>query len=217
LDVVEEAITRYKIGNTCVSFNGGKDCTALLYMVYMVVKKLCLDQPKDGIIAFYAKLPNHFEEESKFVDSTVQRYGLQLKCYSTKCLKESLLQLKKDLPNIEAIFIGTRQGDLKPGTKLGIFAPTDDEWPKFMRVNPILNWSYSQVWDFLREFDIPYCDLYNQGYSSLGTMNNTSKNSSLLVHDKEGRLHYLPAWKLARNHEERSSRSNSLDVTNKNS
>lgn len=214
LDIIEKSLNRYSLDNTCISFNGGKDCTALLHLVHSVTRKLY--QSEDcRITAFYAQLPDHFEEESRFVQETVQRYNLKLMQYSCNSLKESLRQLKTDSSNMEAIFIGTRMDDFKPGTKMDFFEPTDKDWPSFMRVNPILNWSYSQVWCFIRELDIPYCDLYNQGYSSLGTKNDTEKNSSLLMFRDNGEPYYLPAWSLVRTQEERLSRSSSLNLENK--
>lgn len=215
LDIIEKSILRYKLENTCISFNGGKDCTAILHLVHSVANKQRANNDDYKILAFYAQLPDHFEEESLFVNQIVKKYNLQLKQYSTKSLRDSLYQLKNDTPNINAIFIGTRNDDLKPNVRMGTFERTDKDWPEYMRINPILNWSYNQVWDFIRELHIPYCDLYNQGYTSLGTKSDTTKNSSLLRYNDVGEPYYAPAWNLIKTNEERQSRSSSSEVINK--
>lgn len=206
IEIIERALSKYSVENTCLSFNGGKDCTAVLHLVHSVSRKLSTNNNEPHLAIFYAQLPNHFQEEQDFVSETVKRYNLKLMQYSTSSLKGSLAQLKLDAPQIEAIFIGTRRDDFKGACEMPPMAPTDNGWPTFMRVNPILNWSYSQVWDFIRDLQVPYCDLYNQGYSSLGTSDNTVKNSSLLRY-KDGKPYYLPAWHLASSNEERRSRS----------
>jgi len=35
-------------------------------------------------------------------------------------------------------------------------------------LNPIIDWDDSEVWEFIREYNIPYCELYDCGYKRLG-------------------------------------------------
>lgn len=35
-------------------------------------------------------------------------------------------------------------------------------------VNPIIDWTDEDVWEFIREYNIPYCKLYDEGYKRLG-------------------------------------------------
>lgn len=35
-------------------------------------------------------------------------------------------------------------------------------------LNPIIDWTDDDVWDFIRANDIPYCALYNEGFHRLG-------------------------------------------------
>ena len=35
-------------------------------------------------------------------------------------------------------------------------------------INPIIDWSDAEVWEFIREYKIPYCSLYDKGYKRLG-------------------------------------------------
>lgn len=79
----------------------------------------------------------------------------------------------------------------------------DKGWPKLMRVNPLLDWSYQDVWTFLRSLAVPYCSLYDEGYTSLGNKTNTDKNPALF--DKEMQK-YKPAYMLTDGDLERNGR-----------
>jgi hypothetical protein len=52
--------------------------------------------------------------------------------------------------------------------------------PSLMRVSPILEWSYRDIWDFIAAVRAPYCTLYDQGYTSIGSMLDTVRNPYLL-------------------------------------
>ena len=84
-------------------------------------------------------------------------------------MKEALEEMLQKRPNIKATLMGTRKGD-PCGKNLSYFSPTDGNWPKLMRINPLLDWDYSHVWQFLRGLYLPYPKLYDQGYTSLGSV-----------------------------------------------
>ena len=56
------------------------------------------------------------------------------------------------------------------------FCPSSIGWPPFMRVNPVLDWTYTDVWTFLRAATCTYCKLYDRGFTSIGGINNTEPN-----------------------------------------
>ncbi|MGE4538265.1 MAG: phosphoadenosine phosphosulfate reductase family protein [Desulfovibrio sp.] len=59
-------------------------------------------------------------------------------------------------------------------------SPRED--PPHTRIHPILHMLERDVWDITRGNDIPFCELYRQGYRSLGTKTGTVRQSD------------LPAW-----------------------
>jgi len=72
-----------------------------------------------------------------------------------------------------------------------------------MRVNPLLDWSCKDIWDYLISHNVPYCSLYNFGYTSVGNRNNTVPNPHLLNDDKQT---YRPAFELTDDALERAGR-----------
>ena len=79
-------------------------------------------------------------------------------------------------------------------------------------VNPIIDWDYGHVWHFLRLFQLPYCSLYDIGYTSLGKQSDTRPNPALW-HPKDGESpsakhggEYWPAYRLSDASQERAGR-----------
>lgn len=82
----------------------------------------------------------------------------------------------------------------------------DPGWPKIMRVSPLLDWKYSDIWNFILNCKIPYCNLYNLGYTSLGSTTNTIPNPYLKSSQCCGTKTHLPAYMLQDGSKERSGR-----------
>lgn len=82
--------------------------------------------------------------------------------------------------------------------------PTDRGWPQLMRINPMLDWNCKNVWEYLLKHRVPYCELYERGYTSIGNMTNTCPNPNLESKDKPGT--FLPAYQLLDDTLERAGR-----------
>lgn len=138
----------------------------------------------------------------EFVDKASQYYEIKL-IRKKKPIKTAVASLLEDDKNLKATLMGIRKDD--PGSQsLEPFKYTDADWPKIMRVSPILDWSYSQIWEFILKHQVPYCSLYDQGYTSLGNKTSTSPNP--LLRDPDDPARYLPAYKLKDSSTERNGR-----------
>ncbi|GMK58182.1 hypothetical protein CspeluHIS016_0502140 [Cutaneotrichosporon spelunceum] len=152
------------------------------------------------IRSVYFTAPNPFPTLERFVIDSATRYRLDLWRFGGG-MKSALSEYLgcgggKD---VRAILLGTRQGD--PNGNVAVLAPTDPSWPQVLRVHPVLDWSYAEVWQFLRELDVPWCTLYDEGFTSLGSTHNTARNP--LLKTDAG---YEPAWKLQDPSQERAGR-----------
>ncbi|KUI63776.1 putative FAD synthase [Cytospora mali] len=150
----------------------------------------------------YIVSPQPFAEVDDFVDESVAKYHLELCRYSLP-MRAALEEYLKERPRVKAVFVGTRRTD-PHGASLTHFDQTDKDWPEFMRVHPVIDWHYAEIWAFIRLLDIPYLSLYDQGYTSLGGTKDTHPNP-LLKREGEGEG-FRPAYELLEDNEERLGR-----------
>jgi len=116
-------------------------------------------------------------------------------------MQKSLTTLTKD-HGLKAIFLGTRRTD-PYSTDLDYMTKSSESWPDFVRVLPILDLGYRDIWNFLKEFDVPHCSLYHEGYTYLGDMSDSIKNP--FINTPQGFQH---ASKATENYEPFSRKEN---------
>ncbi|CAG9461140.1 unnamed protein product [Pedinophyceae sp. YPF-701] len=205
VSVVERALSLYGRGGVALSFNGGKDSTVLLHITRatLALHPHLSTGEGLGLPAMFFARDDDFPEIRDFVDEVDKSVcdGRLLRINNSD-YKAAMTDLVADT-GCTAFLIGTRRGD--PNAKgQEHFSPSTPGWANFMRVNPILDWSYSEVWAFLRETQAPYCSLYDRGYTSIGGVHNTAPNNALLTQDGK----HLPAFELADQRMERAGRGN---------
>ncbi|KAL8854365.1 MAG: hypothetical protein Q9221_000852 [Calogaya cf. arnoldii] len=207
LAIIQQALDRYSLPSLSLSYNGGKDCLVLL-ILYL---SLLPNHPSlpSALPAIYIPPSHPFQSVTAFTVSSAEKYHLKLDIHSADdgnpqsagkgkggaAMKEAFAQYLARNPGVEAIFVGTRRTDPHGGMLSGEgFDVTDGGWPRFMRVHPVIEWHYIEVW---------------AGYTSLGGMNDTHPNPALRVEGEEGpngEVKYRPAYELEEDREERLGR-----------
>ena len=133
-----------------------------------------------------------FPETYDLLHRTINRYGVNIKSYypdtaqvedmvNTKginlfyesienrklcCHVRKIVPLRRALSGMDAWITGLRREQSVTRTDLKIV-----EWDTangLIKINPLLEWSEGQVWDFIKQHDIPYNKLHDQGFPSIG-------------------------------------------------
>jgi FAD synthetase len=231
LDCLHDTIRLFGRESLICSFNGGKDAVVILHLVCAVLAATHhqhLHDEKDDVPVpphrprgVYFDTPNEFPELRRFTHETVQHIDMDMLVFpSSISFVEGLTRFKQvHDPCPLAFCLGTRDSDPNAHGQ-GHFAPSSSYMPAFMRVNPILHWNYGHVWHFLRKFHIPYCTLYDQGYTSLGSVHDTLPCPALRMMTTTDTTMkdetYLPAYMLQDWDQERAGRVSTGAATTRN-
>uniref|UniRef100_A0A182PTK6 FAD synthase n=1 Tax=Anopheles epiroticus TaxID=199890 RepID=A0A182PTK6_9DIPT len=189
LQIITQALDRYRADEMFISFNGGKDCTVLLDLIHNANLK-----DAKRIKCIYVRPLNPFSEIEEFVERCRQHYDITISTVDGG-IKEALEQICRTDPQLKACIMGSRRSD-PYCERLASFQETDPGWPRLMRINPLLEWTCEDIWSYIREHDVPYCALYDRGYTSIGDRTNTIPNPHLKVETDSGEVTYLAAYTL---------------------
>jgi len=138
---------RDSIEEISLSYNGGKDCLVLLILLLCSLSQHAQRTQSPlptNLQSVYIVSPHPFTEVDDFVNDSITRYKLDLARYAMP-MKEAFGVYLEEKRKVKAILVGTRRTD-PHGETLTHFDETDKGWPKFMRVHPVIDWHYAEIW-----------------------------------------------------------------------
>jgi len=173
MEVVKNTFSKAK--NPFVIFTGGKDSLTTLHLVRRV--------STNPVNVLFIDTSAHFNEIYLFIEKMRRLWGFNLiKEKNEEALKglkiaedktECCLQLKGialknsiEKYGIDYLFTGFRgEGEEACRNEEYIF-PGED----CIRINPIVHFTEKEVWEYIKKNNLPYCSLYDKGYSTVDCM-----------------------------------------------
>lgn len=162
-----------------VAWTGGKDSTVVLFIWKTLldhhglgpVRAINLDTgcKFPEVMAFRDRLAAEWTVDMFVAHPAVPLDGYPLAEDPVVCCRERKVEpLKAALRETGAthLITGIRRDEHPDRVDRLPLESRDD--PAHTMVNPVLDWSEFDIWAFHHRFDLPHCELYDQGYRSLG-------------------------------------------------
>jgi phosphoadenosine phosphosulfate reductase len=106
------------------------------------------------------------------VQDMVRNHGLNLFYHSVElrklcCSIRKVEPLNRALKDLSAWLTGLRREQASTRAEVRKIE-LDKDHGNIVKINPLVDWSYDRVWKYIRENNVPYNRLHDQGYPSIG-------------------------------------------------
>jgi len=113
-----------------------------------------------------------FFPDSNGVEKMVRENGLNLFYNSVElrklcCGVRKVEPLNRALKGLDAWMTGLRREQAVTRADVRRIE-LDEDHGNIIKINPLVDWSYDDVWDYIRRKSVPYNRLHKQGYPSIG-------------------------------------------------
>ncbi len=182
--ILRAALDNYQ--NIAIAFSGAEDVVLVDLAISMRkdIQVFCLDTGRlhPETYRFLEKVRTHYKIDIHLLspdpvalEAMVKSKGLfsfYEDGHKQCCGIRKVEPLKRKLTTMDAWITGQRK-DQSLDTRQDIleveldtaFSTPEHQLVKF---NPLLNWSSAQVWDYIEAYQVPFNELHNQGYKSIG-------------------------------------------------
>jgi phosphoadenosine phosphosulfate reductase len=156
--VISDAILRLKLGIEIFTLDTGRLHADTLNVISAIRERYGYDvrvfRPDPAAVAEYVERLGR--------DAFYESVELRKRC----CHIRKVEPLERALAGKQAWITGQRRD--QAATRAGLNVREYDEARGIVKFNPLADWTEGEVWDLIRERDIPYNALHDQGYRSIG-------------------------------------------------
>lgn len=153
-----------------LAFSGGKDSVTIKALADMAGVKYdahyaltTVDPPE--LVRFIKKY--HPDVAFKRPELTMWKLIPKKRMPPTRLVRYCCAYLKEQGGTGMRVITGIRQQESYKRSKRRMIEQDNKDKTKTF-LNPIIDWSESDVWDFIHKYNIPYCSLYDEGFKRLG-------------------------------------------------
>jgi len=182
-----------------VAFSGGKDSI----VVYDLVKRAgvkhdthfsvtTVDPPEvlQFIRNYYPEVEWHYPRKSMF------RLIKDKRMVPTRMFRFCCAELKEIGGAGRTVVVGVRRQESSKRRNRPIYHESKRQKGK-MFLNPIVDWSEDEVWEYIHKYNLPYPCLYDEGYKRIGCIMCPLQGTKGMLKDKERYPKYYNAYLLA--------------------
>jgi len=175
-----------KFDNIAIAFSGAED-VVLIDLAINIRKDIQVFSLDTGRLhpetyGFIEKVRNHYQIEIELLtpdrnilDDFVKAKGLfsfYQDGHQECCKMRKVEPLARKLATIDAWITGQRKDqslDTRQNlSELEIDSSFSSDDHCLVKFNPLLNWNSAQVWDYIEAYQVPYNELHQHGYISIG-------------------------------------------------
>jgi phosphoadenosine phosphosulfate reductase len=94
------------------------------------------------------------------------------------CTIRKVLPLRSKLEGLDCWITGLRRNQSEARSRIGIielYSLNGDNGADIVKINPMANWTRENIWEYIRQHNIPYNPLHDAGYRSIGCMTCTRR------------------------------------------
>lgn len=173
---IDIAVERIQVfapeGGYYLAFSGGKDSVVIKKLSQMAgilfdahYSSTTIDPPE--VVSFIKNAHGDviFNKPKKSFLKILESRGFPIRC-GRWCCEE----LKENYGSGRHVMTGVRWGEStrRANTRRLIETCYRDKTKTY--VNPIIDWTNHDVWEFIRMFNLPYCNLYDRGFDRVGCL-----------------------------------------------